>query len=75
MLAFAKWWFGENPEFRSPKYIGDPINAVRILNEKKADELFVLDINATVDGERPDYDLIKKISSECRMPFLLWRWN
>ena len=58
-------------EFRSPKYIGDPINAVRILNEKKADELFVLDINATVDGERPDYDLIKKFPANVGCRFVM----
>jgi cyclase len=54
--------------FRDPKYIGDPINAVRIFNEKEADELLVLDIDATVDAREPDFDLVKKLASECRMP-------
>jgi cyclase len=54
--------------FSSPKYVGDPINAVRIFNEKEVDELMVLDIDATVHGREPDYNLIKNLAAECRMP-------
>lgn len=54
--------------FRDPKYVGDPINAVRIFNEKEADELLVLDIDATVNGAEPDFNLIAKLAAECRMP-------
>lgn len=54
--------------FSEPKYIGDPINAVRIFNEKKVDELIVLDIDATVNNQEPDLTLISKLASECRMP-------
>ena len=54
--------------FSNPKYVGDPINAVRIFNEKEVDELIVLDIDATVQGKEPDYDLIRDLASECRMP-------
>ena len=54
--------------FREPKYVGDPINAVRIFNEKEVDELIVLDIDATVRGREPDYQLISHLASECRMP-------
>jgi cyclase len=54
--------------FKSPKYVGDPINAVRIFNEKESDELMVLDIDATARGNEPDYALIEKLASECRMP-------
>lgn len=54
--------------FKSPKYVGDPINAVKIFNEKEADELIVLDIDATVNGIEPDYHLIAKLAEECRMP-------
>lgn len=54
--------------FKSYKYIGDPINAVRIFNEKEADELMVLDIDATVNNREPNYELIKKLAAECRMP-------
>ncbi len=54
--------------FANPKYVGDPINAVRIYNEKEVDELVVLDIDATVKGAEPDYQLISHLASECRMP-------
>jgi cyclase len=55
--------------FREPKYVGDPINAVRIFNEKQVDELVVADIDATPEGREPDYNLIRSIAAECRMPF------
>jgi cyclase len=54
--------------FKNPKYIGDPINAVKIFNEKEADELIVLDVDATVLGREPDFALIAKLAAECRMP-------
>lgn len=55
-------------QFKDPKYVGDPINAVRIFNEKQSDELMVLDIDASVNNGEPDYVLIEKLASECRMP-------
>ena len=55
-------------EFGQPKYVGDPINAVRIFNEKEVDELIVLDIDATVLGREPNFELIEHLASECRMP-------
>ena len=54
--------------FKAPKYVGDPINAVKIFNEKEADELVVLDIDATVNGVEPDYRMIANLAAECRMP-------
>ena len=54
--------------FKNPKYVGDPINAVRIFNEKSVDELVVLDIDSSVLGREPDYALIEKLAAECRMP-------
>lgn len=54
--------------FKDPKYVGDPINAVKIFNEKEADELIILDIDATVEGREPDFSLIAKLADECRMP-------
>lgn len=54
--------------FSDPKYVGDPINAVRIFNEKEVDELIVLDIDATAQNREPDYALIKNLAAECRMP-------
>lgn len=54
--------------FGSPKYVGDPLNAVRIFNEKEVDEIVVLDIDASVQGREPDYALIRNLATECRMP-------
>ena len=54
--------------FKNPKYVGDPINAVRIFNEKEVDELIVLDIDATTESREPDYKMIENLASECRMP-------
>jgi len=54
--------------FKQPKYVGDPLNAVRIFNEKAADELMVLDIDASALGRPPDYNLIGKLAAECQMP-------
>lgn len=54
--------------FKSPKYVGDPINAVKIFNEKEVDELIVLDIDATAEKRGPDYKMIENLAVECRMP-------
>jgi len=55
-------------KFNNYKYVGDPINAVKIFNEKVADELMLIDIDATSNDTEPDYKMIEKIASECRMP-------
>jgi cyclase len=55
-------------QFGDDKYVGDPINAVKIFNEKEVDELTVLDIDATVQGAEPDYALLRNIAVESRMP-------
>ena len=55
-------------QFEFDKYIGDPINAVRIFNEKECDELIILDIDATKKGLEPNYKLISIIANQCRMP-------
>jgi cyclase len=55
-------------QFNEPKYVGDPLNTVRIFNEKEVDELMVLDIDASVDGNDPNYKLIGELAAECRMP-------
>lgn len=55
-------------QFKNPKYVGDPINAVKIFNEKEADELMVLDIDATTQGVEPNYQKIAYLAAECRMP-------
>ncbi|MDD5727018.1 MAG: AglZ/HisF2 family acetamidino modification protein [Victivallales bacterium] len=55
-------------KFKNPKYVGDPLNAVKIFNEKAVDELLVLDIDAAVRDQEPDYALIEHLAAECRMP-------
>jgi cyclase len=55
-------------KFGNPKYVGDPINAVKIFNEKEVDEIMVVDIDASVHWKEPDYVLIKNLAAECRMP-------
>ncbi|WP_432240593.1 AglZ/HisF2 family acetamidino modification protein [Herbaspirillum robiniae] len=55
-------------KFDKPKYVGDPINAVKIFNEKEVDELIVLDIGATSQRRAPDYKMIQHLAAECRMP-------
>ena len=54
--------------FEDPKYVGDPINAIRIFNDKEVDELMVLDILASREGREPDYDMIELYAGECFMP-------
>jgi len=55
-------------KFKDAKYVGDPINAVKIFNEKEVDELVFLDIEATITNREPDYKTLKDIASECFMP-------
>jgi cyclase len=55
-------------KFKEPKYVGDPINAVKIFNEKEVDELIVLDIDASITGSEPDYKMIENLANESRMP-------
>jgi len=56
-------------KFDKPDYIGDPINAVMIYNEKEVDELIFLDITATVSNKEPAFKIISEIATECFMPF------
>lgn len=54
--------------FKNPKYIGEPINAVKIFNEYEADEIIFLDVRASKKKKNPNINLIKKIASQCFMP-------
>lgn len=54
--------------FTNPKYVGDPINAIRIFNDKEVDELMVLDITASKERREPNYALIERFAGECFMP-------
>lgn len=55
-------------QFKDAKYVGDPINAIRIFNEKEVDELMVLDIAASKRSQEPDYAMIELFAGECFMP-------
>lgn len=67
-LLIHKGGLVKTVEFKSPKYVGDPLNAVRIFNEKGVDELMVVDIDASRLGREPDEQLIAALAAECRMP-------
>jgi cyclase len=56
-------------QFKKHRYIGDPINAVKIFNDLKADELVFLDINATKENRLVSLDLVRDIGEESNMPF------
>lgn len=55
-------------QFKKPNYIGDPINAIKIFNDKEVDEIAVLDITASKEGREPNYNLIEEMAGECFMP-------
>jgi cyclase len=55
-------------QFRDPSYVGDPINAIRIYNEREVDELIVLDISATPERKPPPFAILRDVASECFMP-------
>lgn len=55
-------------QFKKPIYVGDPINAIKILNEKEVDELIILDITSKKNKTHPDFKLIEKMASESFMP-------
>jgi len=55
-------------KFKNSKYIGDPLNAIKIFNEKEVDELIFLDVDASKEKKEPNYQLIEDFASECFMP-------
>lgn len=67
-LLVRKGGLVKTTRFGDDKYVGDPINAVKIFNEKEVDELIVLDIDASVAGREPNFKLISQLAVECRMP-------
>ncbi len=67
-LLLHKGGLYKTEKFKKPTYIGDPINAIKIFNEKEVDELMFIDIDATVQNKEPNYKIIEDISSECFMP-------
>ena len=71
MLLLAEDGLVKTVRFRSPSYVGDPINALRIFNEKEVDEVVVLDVRATAEGRGPDLARVRDLAGECFMP-LCW---
>ncbi len=67
-LLIQKGGLVKSVKFKDHKYVGDPINAVKIFNEKEVDELVVLDISATIENRPPNFSQIKEIASEAFMP-------
>jgi imidazole glycerol-phosphate synthase subunit HisF len=55
-------------KFDSPKYVGDPINAVKIFNDKEVDEIMILDIDASMNGTEPQFEYLKEVVSESFVP-------
>lgn len=55
-------------KFKNPKYVGDPINAIRIFNDKEVDELVLLDITRGGQGRGPDFDTVRDVAGECFIP-------
>lgn len=68
ILLLSKQGLYKTVKFKKPVYIGDPLNAVKIFNEKEVDELIFLDIDASAGGKEPDYRYLTDIASECFMP-------
>ena len=58
----------KNFDIENSVYLGDVLNSVRLFNDKKAEELIISDIGATINNTKPNFELIKKISSVSRMP-------
>jgi len=56
-------------KFKNPSYVGDPINAIKIFNDKEVDELILIDINASKQKRKPHFDKIANMASEAFMPF------
>lgn len=54
--------------FKNPQYVGDPLNAVRIFNDKEVDEIILLDVDASRSGRGPDFEYIEELASECFIP-------
>jgi cyclase len=68
MLLLSNGGLVKTVRFSKPQYIGDPINAVRIFNEKEVDELVLLDIDATAERREPHFAEIEQVLSEAFMP-------
>lgn len=69
VLLYKNSGLVKSVKFKNYTYIGDPINAVRIFNECFADEIIILDIDASKKGSTIDLQLVKEVGEEANMPF------
>ena len=67
-LLLSEGGLYKTTKFMNPTYVGDPINAIKIFNDKEVDELIVIDISATKNNSEPDFDLIEQFAGECFIP-------
>lgn len=67
-LLYSKKGIVKTINFKNPKYLGDPINIIKIFNEKQVDELTIYDIDCTSLKKEIDFDFLKKLSRESKMP-------
>ena len=68
VLLIQKGGLVKSVKFANHKYVGDPINAVKIFNDKEVDEIVILDISATTEKRGPNFSMIKELTSEAFMP-------
>jgi imidazole glycerol-phosphate synthase subunit HisF len=68
VLQLGDGYLVKTTRFDNPRYVGDPINAVKILNDKQVDELIICDVGASKSGSQPDLRLLSEIASEAFMP-------
>ena len=68
VLLIQKGGLVKSVRFKQHQYIGDPINAVKIFNEKEVDEMVILDISASQEKRSPDFKKIKELAGEAFMP-------
>ncbi len=59
----------KSTKYKKHKYVGDPLNAVRIFNQKEVDEIIILDVKKNYSKKNINFEFIKDLASECRMPF------
>lgn len=69
VLLYSNNGLVKTVQFKKPRYVGDPINAIKIFNDKEVDELILLDIEATKNKKGPNYQLVSEVAKECFMPF------
>lgn len=68
VLLLANKGLVKTVKFKKRVYVGDPINTLRIFNDKEVDELVIVDIDTSIEGREPDYDYIESLASQCFMP-------